>query len=388
MDSGAANNTAVGYQSLMSLTSGSNNTAFGYMSLNKTADGSSNTAIGYRAMLNNESGESNSAFGRDALKGNISGGTNVAFGNSALLNLIDGSENVAVGMDALNGNISGSGNAVIGFNAGYLSVGTANVFIGYKAGYNELGDNKLYIANSDTSTPLIYGDFATGRVGIGVNGPVTALEVAASTSNSSLKIGTLEFQSYGLNNAWLGDNVYLDGADFQRRADGAAGLFYFVGNEGQFRFYANGSGSLGSGVGSVVQLKMNADGSVALGGGIDNNAGNYSGAALLANSSGVQIKKSFAVYRTAAAGDVSPTAGQTIIGVTDTTAPRTITLATADCVAGRIMIIKDESGAAGTNNITVNTQGGENIDGAASIAISANHGVLRVYSNGSTWFTF
>lgn len=81
-------------------------------------------------------------------------------------------------------------------------------------------------------------------------------------------------------------------------------------------------------------------------------------------------------------------ANQTIIGVTSTAAARTITLLTADMVNGRVMIIKDESGGAGTNNITIATQGAETIDGVNSIDIVVNYGVIRVYSDGSNWFTF
>jgi hypothetical protein len=81
------------------------------------------------------------------------------------------------------------------------------------------------------------------------------------------------------------------------------------------------------------------------------------------------------------------TSGQTLIGVTDTTAPRTITLATADAVLGKLVYIKDESGGATTNNITVDTQGAETIDGVASVAISVDYGALRLYSDGSNWFT-
>jgi hypothetical protein len=82
------------------------------------------------------------------------------------------------------------------------------------------------------------------------------------------------------------------------------------------------------------------------------------------------------------------TSEEVIIGITDTSAARTVTLQTADVVGGRVYIIKDESGAAGTNNITVDTQGAETIDGQASIDITANYGCLRVYSNGTNWFTF
>ena len=101
----------------------------------------------------------------------------------------------------------------------------------------------------------------------------------------------------------------------------------------------------------------------------------------------LQIEGDVAFKRTATAVSAS-TAGETIIGVTDTAAPRTITLATADTVEGQVMIIKDESGAAGTNNITVATQAAETIDGVASVDITVNHGVLRVYSDGTNWFTF
>jgi hypothetical protein len=88
-----------------------------------------------------------------------------------------------------------------------------------------------------------------------------------------------------------------------------------------------------------------------------------------------------------------PTTGvSNIIGVTDTSASRTITLATGqDNVAGRVIIIKDESGAAGSGfPILIKTSGGtiDGIDGATGIQINADYGVARLYSNGTNWFTF
>ena len=52
-----------------------------------------------------------------------------------------------------------------------LRTGSGNIFLGYKAGYNETGSNKLYIENSDATTPLIFGDFAADSIRI--NGSVT-----------------------------------------------------------------------------------------------------------------------------------------------------------------------------------------------------------------------
>jgi len=77
------------------------------------------------------------------------------------------------------------------------------------------------------------------------------------------------------------------------------------------------------------------------------------------------------------------------IGVTSTAAPRTITLPAASAVtAGRTYVVKDESGAAGTNNITVARAGADTIDGATSKVINTNYGSVMLYSDGvSKWFT-
>jgi len=53
--------------------------------------------------------------------------------------------------------------------------------------------NKLYIANSTTDPPLIYGDFSSTRVGLGTVSPAEKLEVNGSlifTGNSTLYPGT------------------------------------------------------------------------------------------------------------------------------------------------------------------------------------------------------
>lgn len=91
--------------------------------------------------------------------------------------------------------------------------------------------------------------------------------------------------------------------------------------------------------------------------------------------------KSTAVTYTIEASDV-------IINVTSTAAARTIATNTSDQVEGRILIIKDASGAAGTNNITFNPAGAITVDGAATAVISSNYGALRLYCDGTNWFTF
>ena len=74
-----------------------------------------------------------------------------------------------------------------------------------------------------------------------------------------------------------------------------------------------------------------------------------------------------------------------IIGVTSTAAPRTITMPNAGMTAGQLWIIKDESLAAGVNNITISGNGSL-IDGLASQSISSSGGSMQIYWNGTNFF--
>lgn len=59
----------------------------------------------------------------------------------------------------------GNGTIAIGYQAGYTG-SVSGVMIGYQAGFSEINRNRLYIANSNTTSPLIGGDFFSGSVGI------------------------------------------------------------------------------------------------------------------------------------------------------------------------------------------------------------------------------
>lgn len=65
---------------------------------------------------------------------------------------------------------------------------------------------------------------------------------------------------------------------------------------------------------------------------------------------------------------------------------RTITLPASTNQGGRIFIVMDSSGDAGTNAITVNTTGGETINGAATASISDDYGALILQTDASNWF--
>lgn len=77
--------------------------------------------------------------------------------------------------------------------------------------------------------------------------------------------------------------------------------------------------------------------------------------------------------------------GDRVVGVNRSGAV-TVTLPTAQVRKGRVYTIKDESGAAATNNITIDTEGSETIDGSATDVIASNYEVRTYYSDGTNWF--
>ena len=123
-------------------------------------------------------GDYNSFFG--AYAGNActgsstfkNGNSNTFIGYKAGTSTTSGFENTMLGGWAGHSNLTGDRNTFLGFTAGYNNIGNTNIFIGYRAGYNETLSSRLYIANSDDTTPLIYGDFTqdnlifNGKVGI------------------------------------------------------------------------------------------------------------------------------------------------------------------------------------------------------------------------------
>ena len=91
-------------------------------------------------------------------------------------------------------------------------------------------------------------------------------------------------------------------------------------------------------------------------------------------------------------GTLIPTAaGENVFGCTDSSAPRLLTISTSTISAGSIskpvfITVKDEDGNAGTNNITINTEGAQTMDGLSQITITSDYGNVRLYSNGSNLF--
>ncbi len=124
-------NTALGANTLSANVSGSNNVGVGAGALSNNATGVSNTAVGSQALAANGTGNNNTAIGAQALTSHSGGGCcNTALGFGALANDTGGQNNVALGDGALSANVNGGSNIAIGVNAGSAVTGYNNIEIG------------------------------------------------------------------------------------------------------------------------------------------------------------------------------------------------------------------------------------------------------------------
>lgn len=215
-------NTAVGYQALFTETTGTDNTAVGYYALRvQGAAGSANTAVGSSSLVSLTTGSYNVGVGSLSGSAIQTGTQNMCVGYGTLYAaVVSASYNVAVGTNSLydvgaGGNASGGiGNVGIGHTAGKGATGSKNVFIGYAAGpasgADLLYDNKLYIHNSSSNTPLIGGDFSTPQVTItgalNVNNTV-ATSGAISTLRLVTPAHTGQTLSTEINSLYVGGNA-------------------------------------------------------------------------------------------------------------------------------------------------------------------------------------
>lgn len=78
-----------------------------------------------------------------------------------------------------------------------------------------------------------------------------------------------------------------------------------------------------------------------------------------------------------------------IVGVDSSGGTYTVTIpSSVISEEGRVVIINDEGANANNNNISVATEGSENIDGSGSATISSASGTLALYSDGSNLFSY
>ncbi len=182
-------NTFIGVFSGRFNSSGQRNTFIGARSGINNTTGKKNTFVGWGANANNLTGDFNTSLGYSSGYKNLSGTYNVSVGLQSGYENTSGAYNTNIGTYAGSKNETGVNNTMIGAAAGYTNAsGSGNVFLGFTAGREEQGSNKLYIENTNSSSPLIWGDFATdvvnvnGKLGVGTTAPDSKLDVRGVVS--------------------------------------------------------------------------------------------------------------------------------------------------------------------------------------------------------------
>jgi len=185
----ASQNICIGNYSGYSNTT-SQNLFIGEYAGEKNTTGTRNSFVGFFAGQNNLTGGQNSYFGQFAGMDNTKS-YNTFIGYWAGGNNVNGEKNAFLGYRSGQGS-SGSNNVFLGYQAGEGNTGSSNVIIGYQSGYYTGNvSNVLYIANSSSSPPLIYGDFSTGNVGLGTVSPDKKLHVVGDARvTGSIYYGT------------------------------------------------------------------------------------------------------------------------------------------------------------------------------------------------------
>jgi hypothetical protein len=157
-------NTATGSNALSANVSGSNNVGIGASALGNNASGSSNTAVGTQSLSNNGLASNNTALGFQALWNHTTNCCNTAVGVEAMADDTAGQNNVAVGNSALATNTIGSGNIALGNDAGNLTTGSNNIAIGHQGVAGESNAIRIGTAGTHLNTYVagISGALAPG----------------------------------------------------------------------------------------------------------------------------------------------------------------------------------------------------------------------------------
>jgi hypothetical protein len=207
-------NVAVGYDSLANNTTGGSNVGIGFYALRSLTTGADNIAIGSLAADAITTRSGIIAIGRQALGSATIGFSNVAIGNNALKTITGASYNTALGTDALQASTS-SYNTALGFETGRNNTtGSNNVFIGYQSGRaNTTGSYSVAVGTDclDNQTTGGYnvalGSGALGFMATGSNNTALGYEALYSSTGTSNNTG-IGYKAGRANNSGI-QNVFV-----------------------------------------------------------------------------------------------------------------------------------------------------------------------------------
>jgi len=248
MNSGVRN-MFVGYHAGYNNTTASDNIFIGDSAGYFSTTGEANVFLGNYAGWSNTTGNSNVMLGNGAGPYNLDGYRNVMVGTTSGYNNTSGYENIFLGTSAGSNNTTGSCNTYLGRRSGKDNQeGDSSVFIGYYAGAHETTSNKLYIANSETNDPLVYGEFDNGL--LRVNGTLDINNAFQFPTSDGTDGQVLRTDGGGTLNWAVANGDFSNGGE-------AIGTERTLGNTDDY--------ALGFKTNDEVRLHINYDGNVGIG---------------------------------------------------------------------------------------------------------------------------
>lgn len=199
------NSTGIGYNALLSLTSGQHNTCVGARAGETIAGGDSNIAIGHEALLDLSSGGGNVCIGEVAGQNITTTNYNTAIGYNALSGVVTGTENIALGRNAGSSLTTTDSNNIHIGNSG--TVGDNNslrIGAGSGTGTQQIANAYIQATNMNIST-----DGVAGTITIGNNTGATA--VVLNAGSGGVKLGAVK---YPIASATSGKILISNGTDF------------------------------------------------------------------------------------------------------------------------------------------------------------------------------
>jgi len=367
-DSTSNTNTGFGYHALKSVTSGNSNVGVGSYSLRLNSTGYSNVSLGHQSSYSNTTGDNNVALGIQTLFSNVDGSKNVAICTSALTANTSGSFNIAIGYQSMITNTTGSYLISMGYQAlKNNSSGGTNIGVGYQAlRSNTVGSNNLGMGYVSLWSNIGGSD----NVGYGIQ---TLYSNTEGDNNTAVGTKSLYYNTTGSNNTAIGHHAG------ERVTSGASnitsGTSVYVGSytkssaDGNSNEIAIGYSTDGNGS-NTATLGNDDIGDTYLKGTVHSNAGKVNNLTTVNTATYNLLVTDYMLHVT----------------YTTTAAVTSLTLPSAQVVVGRTIKIKDAAGSAATNNITIDTDGAETIDGASTKIINVNYESVEIYSDGANWF--
>jgi hypothetical protein len=274
-------NTAVGYQAGLNITTGTQNTALGsgalagaagarntevgYAALSQTT-GAFNTAVGRQALSNNTTANSNTAIGENCQSGNFSG--SVILGKDATATAAN---QFVVGSTGTNAGAVNSNGFLIGANSAWnvkVNGTDYNIPVATTSALAKLqvvgsgatsSTTSLLVQNSNTSSSLAVLD--NGAVGIGLANPSASLHVKGSGSTSATT-SLLVQNSAGTEAVKVFDHLRVDVRAEFRVLDSAgnnAMIMYGDGFSGTKTLWVAGSLGLTGSPGNNASARLQVD---------------------------------------------------------------------------------------------------------------------------------